>query len=372
MALNSKSMFLKKILPNSLLCNTALTHSFRNLSFLAFGILFSLSTVAQPADAENGLVKWMKLEDAMRAYEQQPKPLIVDFYTDWCGWCKHMIKTTYSNPGLAAYINQNFYPVKFDAEGKDTITYLGQKYGPLGVGQRTTHALAAKLLQNKMVYPTTLFLNNLDKQKNDFTLSLLASGYLDEKKIEPLLVFSLENVFRNSTYDEFNENFQKAFFDSLSKVKFEKLKWANPKETFEKKTPDTKKTIVFINTDWCNSCKVMKRTTFIHDSSAAYINSKYQLVDFNPEITDVISFKGNTFSNPQNPQFPFHQLAQAITRNNFVLPTLAILDEEMNLIDAIPYYINPSFINDICRFYGDNIYKQKNWADYMSQKAVQK
>ena len=118
-------------------------------------LLFAIPTLAcaqqaQP-DAEGSLVKWMSITDALEKVKTQPKPIIMDFYTDWCGWCKRMMQTTYANPSLAQYINANFYPVKFNAETKDTIEYLGQKYGPLGVGQRTTHALAAKLLQNKMV-----------------------------------------------------------------------------------------------------------------------------------------------------------------------------------------------------------------------------
>jgi thioredoxin-related protein len=276
--------------------------------------------------------------------------------------------TTYANPALAQYINQNYYPVKFDAETKDTIEYLGKKYGPLGVGQRTTNALAVKLLQNKLMYPTTLFMNNFDKQKNDFVFSMLAQGYLDNAKIEPMLVFTLENVFRNCNFEDYKVQFEKAFFDTTINKKVKDLKWLSPKESFNSTQAHKKKTLVFINTDWCNACKVMKRTTFIDSSLAGYLGQKFDLVDFNPEITDSLRYLGQTFGNPRTQQMPFHQLTFALARNNFILPTLAVLDENMNLVDAISFYVQPSFLNDIAHFYGDDIYKKQQWKEYVEAK----
>ncbi|GIV27707.1 MAG: hypothetical protein KatS3mg027_1521 [Bacteroidia bacterium] len=74
----------------------------------------------------DGLVKWLSFKEAQELNKQAPKPFLVDIYTDWCGWCKVMMRTTYSNPNIAGYINTYFYPVKFNAETKDTIEFDGQ------------------------------------------------------------------------------------------------------------------------------------------------------------------------------------------------------------------------------------------------------
>ncbi len=322
--------------------------------------------VALQPDAEGSFVKWMTLQEAMEKEKTQPKPIIMDFYTDWCGWCKQMMKTTYANPELAQYINTNFYPVKFNAETKDTIEYLGQKYGPVGSGRNATNALAIKLLQGKLMYPTTMFLNNFDKQKNEFVFSMLAQGYLEINKYEPMLIFTLENAFRNSNYEDFKAGYDVAFYDTATERKLKAVKWLTPVEAFNNKETSKKKTLVLIHTDWCNACKVMQRSSFIDTTLEKYLSKKYDLVDFNPEITDPITFKGKTYSNARTQQAPFHQLAMSLCRNSFTLPTLVILDEDLKIVDAIPFYLNSETLKNIATFYGDDIYKKKSWTDFMA------
>ena len=43
------------------------------------------------------------------------------------------------------------------------------------------------------------------------------------------------------------------------------------------------------------------------------------------------------------------------------------MDENLDLIDAIPFYIQPNFLKDIMHFYGDEINKKKSWQDYMTE-----
>jgi thioredoxin-related protein len=332
---------------------------------LTFFLIISTAGVySQKVNPDGSMVNWLQLEEAMLQYKKVPKPLLVDFYTDWCGWCKHMMKTTYADPGLATYINNYFYAVKFNAEGKDTVGFLGKNYKPTSPEPKSPHELAEQMLHGNLVYPSTVFLNALDPQKNEFTLNLNAPGYLDREKIEPILVFTLENVFRNSNYEDFSLNFTKAFRDSTLQDRINKMEWKAPVQFFNPSVNIRTKTLVFINTTWCNSCRVMQRTSFTDSLVFAYADTTFDFVDFNPEATDSLFYKGQWYSNPRNPQSPFHQLSFVLARNNFVIPTLAILDEEMNVIDAIPYYLPPKLLNDILKFYGNDIYKSKSWAEY--------
>ena len=154
----------------------------------------------------DSIVNWISFEEAQNLAKTNPKKVYVDVYTDWCGWCKRMDATTFSNPVIARYMNKNFYCIKFNAETHDTIILNGKKYyNPAANGQRGTHQLALFLTNNELKgYPTSLYLNE------SFTNLQTISNYFDAAGLEPILHFFSENVYIKSKpeVDAFYANFK--------------------------------------------------------------------------------------------------------------------------------------------------------------------
>jgi len=110
-------------------------------------------------------INWMTMTEAQEAMKKEPRKLMIDVYTSWCGPCKMMMNTTFKDPAVISYLNANFYAVKFNAEGTDPITYKGTTfsnpdYDPAKRGRNSTHQFAGIAQeQGRLSYPTLLFLN---------------------------------------------------------------------------------------------------------------------------------------------------------------------------------------------------------------------
>lgn len=138
-------------------------------------------------------VNWLSWDEAaqLATTEENPKKVFIDVYTDWCGWCKKMDKDTFQNPEVAAYMADNYYMVKMDGEGKEPIEFKGKTYKFVPTGRNGYHEFAAALMQGRMSYPTTIF---LDEQLNMLSP---VPGY---QKPEPFL--NIARYFGDNIYKE--------------------------------------------------------------------------------------------------------------------------------------------------------------------------
>ena len=66
-------------------------------------------------------------EETLNRAAKENKYIMVDAYTDWCGWCKVMDKKTFTDPNVASVINESFIPVKINFE-KGIGIDLGMKF----------------------------------------------------------------------------------------------------------------------------------------------------------------------------------------------------------------------------------------------------
>jgi len=104
-------------------------------------------------------IEWNTWKEAAEKSKIEQRKFFVDIYTDWCTWCKKMDETTFKNPNLIKYLNENFYPVKLNAQQEEPIVFNGQTYRFVSNGLNSYHELAFQIMNGKMKYPTVAFVD---------------------------------------------------------------------------------------------------------------------------------------------------------------------------------------------------------------------
>lgn len=146
-------------------------------------------------------VKWYTFEQAVELNKTNQRKIFIDVYTDWCGWCKKMDASTFTNPEIAKILNEHYYAVKLDAETTDTISFAGREFINEGTRSRSPHQLAIALLQGKMSYPSVAYLNEQNQ------LLTAVPGYYTPERLEPILRFFAEDAYKTQSFEEYSKKF---------------------------------------------------------------------------------------------------------------------------------------------------------------------
>lgn len=162
--------------------------------------LLSLFIVFSFVSAQSQEIQWLSWTEAVEKAnsENNPKKIFVDVYTDWCGWCKKMDKNTFNNPKVLDYMKDKFYMVKLDAEQKEDILYKGKTFKFIAQGRSGYHELAAALLQGRLSFPTTIFLN-----ANQEILSPIP-GYQGPEDFLKIAKYYGDDVYKDRSWKEYD------------------------------------------------------------------------------------------------------------------------------------------------------------------------
>jgi len=181
------------------------------IAFVAVGLIYAFMPDSKPLPAESGAkatftssnsnhegpINWMTWDEAIKANEKTGKKIFIDFYTDWCGWCKKMDSTTFKDEAVAKYVNENFYAVKFNAEQKEDIEFQGTTFSYKKGGRRGVHALAAELLNGRLGYPSYVYLTPT------YERILISPGYKPVGDMQKELKFVAEDHYTSTSWDEY-------------------------------------------------------------------------------------------------------------------------------------------------------------------------
>lgn len=159
-------------------------------------------------------IDWMTMNEALEAQKKEPKKIFMDAYTTWCGPCKMLDKNTFSNKDVARYINENYYPVKFNAEGDEVIkykehTFENPNFDPNRKGRNSQHSFATAMKITG--YPSLVFFDEKG------TLLNVMPGYRTPNQLEVFLKLFAKDDYKEITSNEAWKEYQEAFEATFKK-----------------------------------------------------------------------------------------------------------------------------------------------------------
>lgn len=149
-------------------------------------LLLVLFLVMNSLKAQKPGVQWLNFEQLEDSLEVRPRKVFIDFYADWCVYCKKMDRVALRDPEVVRKLNSEFYAVRMDVESPDTIVFDGRSYTnpEIGKRRRPVHEIPRLLASRKRLPFSLPAIVILDK---DFRVETRYFEYLSPKKMRELL-----------------------------------------------------------------------------------------------------------------------------------------------------------------------------------------
>lgn len=174
--------------------------------FAMTAFVMNMPKNATTTSADNQLVvidesvNWISWDEMVEAQKTEKRKVIIDVYTDWCGWCKHMDKTTFKDASVATYINKKLYAVKLDAESRKEFQFHGHTFKYIEQGRSGINELAYSLLDGKLSYPSIVYLNEA------FERIIISPGYKDNAAMLKEATYVGDEIYSSKTWEQYLKN----------------------------------------------------------------------------------------------------------------------------------------------------------------------
>ncbi len=134
-------------------------------------------------------IKWYSYNEGIKKAKLEKKPIVIDFYADWCTYCKKMDTETYSQKKVYDYINEKFVPIKVNAESNNKVKFDGKEI--------TEKELTMGFGVNS--YPAIFFM------ENEKTSIGTAPGFMDAEQFYTISTYVGTNSYKNMTLEKYRE-----------------------------------------------------------------------------------------------------------------------------------------------------------------------
>jgi thioredoxin-related protein len=151
-------------------------------------------------------ISWYDFNSALQIVSSEKnsgnkqKKILLFVYADWCSWCKKMEKEFYGRSDVAKYLNENYYPVKLNADSPNDIIFNGKTYKYIRQKEGNYHQFVAALMNNRLSFPTNVIMDN--------NLEILKSihGFVPPEELFCMTKFIGSDIYKSKTWEDFEKN----------------------------------------------------------------------------------------------------------------------------------------------------------------------
>lgn len=166
------------------------------VSLVALAFVFRLDAngeIREQGNKKSTKIKWNTFDKGLELAQKENKLLVVDFYTDWCHWCKVMDKDTYGNKEVISLAKEKVIMSKINAETNQKFRFKDASYS----GRELS------VMFGVQGFPTTAFMNS----KGELITSI--SGFIPAEKFTMILKYLAGNWHDKMEFEEFVEREQR-------------------------------------------------------------------------------------------------------------------------------------------------------------------
>lgn len=133
--------------------------------------------------------EWLSFGEGIELAQKQGKPVVIDFYTSWCRWCKVMDEKTFSDAEVQAYLAEHFVSIRLNAENRtDRYSFDGKEYSPVEL----TRAFGVR------GFPSLAYLDR------EGELITIVPGFVPKDTFLPFLRYISKECYKQQmTFDDF-------------------------------------------------------------------------------------------------------------------------------------------------------------------------